>query len=182
MLFPPPPKNYIICADPLEKMLPLTYETIEEIATQWVDAPILKVDTLYDLEVWIMYTRYKRELPIYKFYFDDPEKHQLYISSKTGEVQQYTTRRQRFYAWIGTIPHKLYFPALRKHTPLWIRTITITSLIAFLVCLTGLIAGLYRYYRQYKKMGPSRLLTGRLPGSGTTYLGYGSLFFLSPGP
>lgn len=132
-------------------MLPLTYKTIEEIATQWVDAPILKVDTLYDLEVWIMYTRYKRELPIYKFYFDDPEKHQLYISSKTGEVQQYTTRRQRFYAWIGAIPHKLYFPALRKHTPLWIRTITITSLIAFLVCLTGLIAGLYRYYRQYKK-------------------------------
>jgi hypothetical protein len=63
-----------------------------------------------------MYTRYLNEMPIYKLYFTNPEKQQLYISSKTGEVLQFTDKAQRSWAWLGAIPHKFYFPFIRQHT------------------------------------------------------------------
>jgi len=143
-------KTHVLCADSLQKKHPVTWETIQGEAHRWVDAPVLKLDTLHERDQWIMYTRYIRELPIYKFYYDDKEKHQLYISSKTGEVQQFTTSTERFWAWVGAIPHKFYFPFLRKHTDLWIDVLTIAGVIGLIASLTGLFAGIYVLRQRYK--------------------------------
>lgn len=124
--------------------------TIRAIAQRWSEKPISKIDTLAERDIWIMYNRYIKELPIYKIYFDDEEKHQLYISSKTGEVQQFTSFSERAWAYIGAIPHKLYIPALRKNTKLWADTVTVFSLIALFVGLSGLYVGIDACVRRYK--------------------------------
>jgi len=143
--------TYTFCIDTLHIPRSVTWETVQQVAHHWVDAPALRVDTLYERDIWIMYTRYIRELPIYKFYFDDDEKHQLYISSKTGEVQQFTTANERFWAWAGSIPHKFYFPFLRKNTDLWINVLTVSGVIGLIASLTGLFVGIYVLRQRYKQ-------------------------------
>lgn len=145
--------NYTFCADTNEIAKKVNYKAIENIAKTWVNAPVEKVDTLIDLEQWIMYSKYEKELPIYKFYFADENGSQLYIASKSGDVQQFTTSVQRFWAWIGAIPHTLYIPALRKHTQLWIDTITLLAMIGLVMCIGGIYVGVDAYYRRYKSKG-----------------------------
>ncbi len=131
---------------------PVLKPNIQQIAKLWVNAPIEKIDTLHEREQWIMYSSYKSMMPIYKFYFDDSEHHQLYIASKTGRVLQLTSRSQRIGAWFGPIPHMLYFPFLRKHTRVWINTLTVLGAIAFISVLLGMYVGLKLYFRKTKKI------------------------------
>ncbi len=130
---------------------PVLKPDIQSIVKSWIDAPILKIDTLHEREQWIMFSGYIRMMPIYKFYFDDNEKHELYIASKTGRVLQLTSRLQRIGAWFGPIPHMLYFPFLRKHTRVWINTLTVLGFIAFISVLLGMYIGIKLYFRKTKK-------------------------------
>lgn len=124
--------------------------SIQNIANKWSQGSISRIDTLVERDVWIMYNRYMKELPIYKVYFDDKEKHQLYIASKTGEVQQFTSFSERVWAYLGAIPHKLYIPALRKDTRVWANTVTVLSLISLFVGLTGFLVGIDACVRRYR--------------------------------
>lgn len=142
---------YKLLADTTQTIKEIDLNTIESIGLRWSKAPILKIDTLYERDIWIMYNRYIKELPIYKVYFDDEEKHQLYISSKTGEVQQFTSFSERAWAYIGAIPHKLYIPALRKNTDIWTNTVTILSIISLLAGTSGLYVGINVCVRRYRK-------------------------------
>jgi uncharacterized iron-regulated membrane protein len=146
--------DYTVCGEESQVIKPVTCETIDRIVKQWVDAPVLKIDTLNKRDIWIMYSRYLQEMPIFKYHFDDPEKHQLYIASRSGEVQQFTNKEQRFFAWVGSIPHKLYIPALRENTDNWILALTIGGVIALIAALSGLYIGvsiLRKRYRVKKK-------------------------------
>lgn len=126
-------------------------DAVAKIADRWSNGNIAKIDTLQERDIWIMYNRYMKELPIYKIHFDDNEKHQLYISSRTGEVQQYTTFSERAWAYVGAIPHKLYFPILRKHTEVWAETVTVLSILCLVAILTGVYLGVNVIIRSYKK-------------------------------
>lgn len=141
---------YTICGDTLQTVNPITRKTIEQVVKKWVDAPIAQIDTLKERDQWIMYSRYEAEMPIYKFYFNDVEKHQLYISSLTGEVQQLTNKEQRFWAWMGAIPHKFYIPVIRKETDTWITLLTVGGVIAMIAALSGMYIGIYALYRKYR--------------------------------
>ena len=145
--------SYTFCADTNQHVHKLDYQAVETIAKRWINAPIEKVDTLKELEQWVMYSKYEPELPIYKFYFSDEKHSQLYISSKSGDVQQFTNADQRFWAWIGAIPHTLYIPVLRKHTQLWIDTIMTLAIVGLVMCVGGIYVGIDAYYRRYKKKG-----------------------------
>lgn len=143
--------TYVLNVDTAEAVKPITFQTIQEIACRWVDAPVLWVDTLHEREQWILYTRYDKAMPIYKFHFDDEAKTELFVSGKTGEVQQLTTRSERFWAWVGAIPHKLYIPSLRMHTEVWQNTISIISGICLLAAFSGWVLGICLWIKRYRK-------------------------------
>ncbi len=128
-----------------------TYEQIKEYAQRWNDAEIVQVDTLRELDQWIPFGRLKKEFPIYKFYFGDKDKHQLYISSRTGEALQFTDENNRFWAWLGAIPHWVYFTSLRQNSQLWIDVVVWLSGIGSLMCLSGIILGVRSYIVQYRR-------------------------------
>lgn len=141
---------YAVCGNSLQKVKPVTGTTITEVAKKWVDAPIARIDTLHERDIWIMYSRYLEEMPIYKFYFDDKDKHELYISARSAEVQQFTNKEQRFWAWVGSIPHKFYIPVLRKNTEAWVLSLTIGGTVALITALLGMYIGIYTLYTRYK--------------------------------
>lgn len=122
---------------------PVTAASAEATARRWVSAPVAKTDTLHKREQWVLYSRYERDLPIYKFYFDDGARHELFVSGTTGEVLQLTDRSQRVWAWLGAIPHKLYLPCIRRDVEVWKYSITVGGLLCLLAALTGVVIGIH---------------------------------------
>lgn len=139
--------RYDLPADSTEQLPVVNRERIETIARLWCQAPIERIDTLQHLEQWIPFGFLKKELPIYKFYFNDKEKHQLYISSKSGDVLQFTSSSQRFWAWVGAIPHWVYFTMLRQDIQLWKTTVIWLSAVGCIMTIAGLYIGIYAFVR-----------------------------------
>ena len=75
------------------------------------------------LETADQWTLSIRRGPLLKYEVDDGQGTQLYVSPRAAEVVQATTRSDRAKAWIATIPHWLYFSALRQNQPLWFRIV-----------------------------------------------------------
>jgi uncharacterized iron-regulated membrane protein len=99
-----------------------------------------------DVDQWTLLQG--RQLPLHKFRVSDDAGTELYVSPATGEVAVMTTRKGRALAWISTIPHWLYFTALRTNQPLWYRTVVWTSTLACVLALIGLVLGLTQWRRQ----------------------------------
>lgn len=145
--------KYDLPADSAEQLPTITWQRIEDVARLWCKASVEKVDTLQKLDQWIPFGFLKKELPIYKFYFNDKEKHQLYISSQSGEVLQYTSSSQRFWAWMGAIPHWVYFTWLRQDKDLWVNSVIWLSGIGCIMTIAGLYVGIYVFIRVRRKKG-----------------------------
>jgi uncharacterized iron-regulated membrane protein len=86
--------------------------------------------------------RLVRDRPLYRFEFDDPERTNIYVSSTTGQVVHWTTATQRFWNWLGTIPHWLYFVDLRSNPPLWSEVVIWTSILGTFLTVIGLYLGI----------------------------------------
>ena len=148
--------GYDIPADSTETLPVIDCERIKKTASLWCAAPVLKVDSLYSLDQWIPFGSLKKEFPIYKFYFSDPEQHELYISSKSGEVLQYTDKDSRLWAWLGAIPHWVYFASLRQDAELWIKVVVWLSGIGCIMCIAGIYLGIrdFRLARKRRLVSP----------------------------
>jgi hypothetical protein len=85
--------------------------------------------------------------PLLKFAANDSRGTELYVSTVTGEVAQATTRADRVAAWISTIPHWLYFSALRLNQSLWYRIVVWLSALACVLTLLGLVLAFAQYRR-----------------------------------
>lgn len=142
---------HTVCSDTTQVVKPVNFDAVRTVAERWIDAPIRRVDTLHQREQWVLYSRYERVLPIYRFYFDDPERHELFISGKTGEAQQLTDATSRFWAWVGAIPHKFYLPFIRRDLTWWKTSITIGGLFCLIAALTGLYIGITVLIKRHKK-------------------------------
>lgn len=135
----------------VQQVKPLTFATVQAEAAKWSDAPVMRVDTLHEREQWVLYSKYDRMMPIYKFYFDDEQQTELFVSGKNGEPIQLTTLEQRFWAWVGAIPHKLYFPYIRKDVDRWKAWIVASGSICLVASLSGFILGLYLLINRYRQ-------------------------------
>ena len=94
-----------------------------------------------------------RQMPQHKFVLDDQAGTQVYVSAIIGDVTMVTTRTSRALAWIGTIPHWLYFTALRMNQPVWYQIVVWTSGVGCILALLGLILGVTQY-RWSRPRGP----------------------------
>jgi hypothetical protein len=81
--------------------------------------------------------------PMFKYSFPDGQ--QVYVNGTTGDVVQYTTTASRFWAWLGAIPHWLYFTPLRKHQQEWFSFVVYSSLIGTIAALMGVVIAIWMY-------------------------------------
>lgn len=130
-------------ADSTQSLPTIDAAYLRRVAATWCDAPIAAVDTLRDLDQWIPFGRLREELPILRFRFADADHTQLYVASRTGEVLQRTTLKERIWAWLGPIPHWVYFTRLRQDADLWRRTVIWLSGIGCIMVIAGLYVGIY---------------------------------------
>ncbi|MDE6249859.1 MAG: PepSY domain-containing protein [Paramuribaculum sp.] len=140
-----------VCTPSGNPLPPVTFADAYATASRWLDAPIARVDTLTERDQWIMYSRYLDELPIYKFFYDDSDGSELYVASRSAEPLQFTTRESRFWAWIGAIPHKLYFPALRADVDSWKTWLHTGATICLIASVTGLYVALLLWIKTRRR-------------------------------
>jgi len=88
--------------------------------------------------------------PLHRVAIDDAAATEVYISAKTGEVVLATTRAQRIWNWLGTVPHWIYFTPLRANQPLWRQVILWTSGPTILLGVTGIWIGILRLRSKYR--------------------------------
>ena len=141
---------YIIPADSTEKIPAIDEGRIQSIQKIWCSSPITRIDSMYTLDQWIPFGRLKSDYPIYKYHFDDKEKHELYISSQTGEVLQFTDSDLRFWGWLGAVPHWVYYTLLRQYRDLWWWVVVLSAGIGCFMSLGGIYLGI-EYYRINKR-------------------------------
>lgn len=124
-----------------------TYSEIYNYASNLNTSTISRIDTIHSLDRWLPYDKYIVDFPAYKFHYKDSLQSELYVSSLSGEGIQYTNSDNRFWAWIGAIPHWLYIANLRHNTDLWKGIVIWLSGIGSLLCITGLIIGFRSFYK-----------------------------------
>jgi len=155
----------MIYADSGEEQLRVSAEMAGRIASAWTAQPVgaAKTESLQDVDQWTVQGGLRNLRPLWKYSWPNGE--QVYVSGASGEVVQYTTSASRFWAYLGAIPHWLYFTPLRKHQPEWSRLVIWTSGIGAVVALMGIAIGvwMYSFSKRYQYDGVPTSLPYRGP-------------------
>ena len=94
--------------------------------------------------------RLRRERPLYRIVFDDPEQTNIYVSGANAKVVHWTTATERFWSWIGAIPHLLYFADLRSSVVLWTEIVIWASVLGTFLTVLGLYLGITQFKARAK--------------------------------
>jgi hypothetical protein len=145
------PRAVTVFADDGSVLKPLRRDGAAAVAQQFAGVPASAV--VFDRQVdaadqWTMGSR--REVPLYKFRIEDGKGTELYVSPRNAEVVQATTTKTRALAWVGTIPHWIYFSSLRANQPLWYKLVVWLSSLACVLAVLGLVLA----FTQFRKSKP----------------------------
>lgn len=148
----------LIYADTGEEQLEVSSAMAARLASAWVGQPaeLARTEIVNEADQWTLQVR--TLLPAWKFSW--PDGRHVYVSRFRGEVIQYTTPDTRFWAYLGSIPHWLYFAPLRRHTSVWAQFVIWSSGLATLTAIIGIAIGIWTYSpsKRYLHNGtPSRI-------------------------
>ncbi|MCP3416078.1 PepSY domain-containing protein [Bradyrhizobium brasilense] len=93
---------------------------------------------------WSVTTRFDTLRPLHLIGLGDADGTELYVSSRSGEIALDTTRCERIWNWLGSIPHWIYPTVLRKDGPLWRDLVLWISGVCLVVAITGFWIGVLR--------------------------------------
>jgi len=185
----------LVYADTGEERREVTTQMVERVASAWSGLPSAKarVEAMQEPDQWTVQLRLQDLKPLWKYSWPDGQ--QVYVSQASGEVVQYTTTASRWGAYVGAIPHWLYFAPLRRHPARWSRIVISTSAIGTVTALLGLIVGIwvysprnrYRYggtstaipYRRWKRW---HTIVGLVFGAGALTWAFSGMLSMDPFP
>jgi PepSY-associated TM region len=185
----------LVYGDTGERRGDVSAEHAGRIASDWTGqtASAATVVTLDDADQWTVPGSFRSLRPLWKYSWPNGE--QVYVSPRSGEVVQYTTRSSRVGAYLGPIPHWLYFTPLRKHQSRWSNVVIYTSGIGTVSAMLGVIVGfvVLSPSKRYRDAGrPTRIpyagykrwhmVLGLLAGAGAITWAYSGMLSMDPYP
>lgn len=137
----------LICVSAVtgEPLRPLSAQQAVTVAERFTGHKIVAVEGPFDYDQWTVHDRYDRHRPYYKVSVDDPSGTSIYVSARSGEVLQRTTRKQRAWNRVGAVIHWLNPTMLRKHDGVWHWTIWSLALAGITLIVMGVWLGVVRY-------------------------------------
>ena len=168
---------------------------VDRAAARWVGRPVGEAQKalVEDVDQWTVGGAGRSQRPLYKYSWPDGQ--QAYVSGVTADVVQYTTTSSRFWAYLGAIPHWLYFTPIRKNAPEWFSFVVWSSLIGTVAALMGVVIAVWMYsprqrYRHagaptsipYKGWKRWHTITGLIFGVVTTTWAFSGLLSMGPFP
>jgi hypothetical protein len=108
------------------------------------DAGALRYDAyLTEPDQWSLESR--ALFPLHRIALGDPADSYLYIGDRVGDAVLKTTRSERRWAYAGAVIHWIYVTPFRRHASLWAQTIIWLSLAGCVMCILGLVWGIWRF-------------------------------------
>lgn len=122
-----------------------------DIAAAFGNAPISRIEQV-ERDQWTVGGGFNRYRPLWKVALNRPDGLVLYVASTTGTVVLDTDRTERFWNWLGSVPHWIYPTVLRQDQPLWRQVILWTSGAGIIGAVSGMWVGVLRMRlrRRYK--------------------------------
>jgi PepSY-associated TM region len=117
---------------------------------------VVEVETL-DQDQWTVAGGFDAHRPLHRVRLEGRERRDLYVSSTTGAVVQDTDANERFWNWLGSVPHWIYPTILRQNQPAWRQVVIWVSGPCILVAITGIWIGILR-----TRVGERRFRGGRM--------------------
>jgi hypothetical protein len=103
---------------------------------------------------WTINNRFDTTGVLHRIGLGDAAGTQVYVAEATGEIVQKTDRASRFWGYAGPVMHWFYFTPLRAgRAPLWNNLVVYGSVVGCILCVLGLVIGLYRFSaaRRFKR-------------------------------
>lgn len=135
----------LVYADTGEQQGVASPELMRRVAGRWTGqhTDAVTIEPVREVDQWTVQGPLRTLRPLWKFSWPDGE--QVYVAQRSGEVVQYTTTASRIGAYLGPIPHWLYFTPLRQHQSQWTAVVVWTSGAATIAALLGLAVGVWMY-------------------------------------
>jgi hypothetical protein len=143
-----------VYADTGERQFAASSGMMARVASAWSrQAAGSATVTEIDVDQWTVEGTFRALRPLWKYSWPNGE--EVYVSQVTGEVVQYTTTASRVGAYLGPIPHWLYFTPLRRHRGAWSALVIGLSAAATVAAMLGLLVGalVYSPRRRYRLAG-----------------------------
>ena len=131
-----------VFADTGELLLDIDAVQAQTIAAAFVRLPENRLHHVARLTRPDQWSLTLRQGPMHKFTVDDDAGTEVYVSEWNADVTVLTTRGSRALAWVGAIPHFLYFAPLRLNQPLWRQVVLWTSGVGIVLALLGITLGI----------------------------------------
>ena len=138
-------RESIVYADDGEAVTSCPPDLTLRIASEWTGRPAAtaKQEVKNEEDQWTVSGEFRALRPLRKYSWADGQ--QVYVSTVTCEVVQYTTRMSRLGAYLGPIPHWLYFTPLRRRAALWSHVVIWAAGLGTAAALLGLLVGVWIY-------------------------------------
>jgi hypothetical protein len=138
-------EDAVVYADTGEPRRAVSRDVLDRIASAWTGRPAAdaRVTEMTDADQWTVQGPLRTLRPLFKYSWPNGE--QAYVAQASAEVVQYTTTRSRIGAYLGPIPHWLYFTPLRVHQQAWSRVVIWTSGIGTIATILGIVVGVWMY-------------------------------------
>ena len=94
--------------------------------------------------------------PLFKVSLEGDDGLELYVSSTAAEVVRDTRRAERFWNWIGAVPHWIYPTVLRQFPKAWNQVVVWLSIPGVLLAATGLVLGIWQLFLNRTRWIPYR--------------------------
>jgi uncharacterized iron-regulated membrane protein len=132
----------------------LSAEQAGVVAERFSGQAIIAVKGPFDYDQWTVHDRYDAYRPYYRVSVDDSPGTSVYVSARSGEILQRTTRKQRAWNRVGAVVHWLNPTILRKHDGVWGWTMWSLALAGIALIAMGVSLGVVRYVNLKRSRRP----------------------------
>jgi hypothetical protein len=109
-------------------------------------ANVRYLDSRTEPDQWTITNRFSSTGTLHRVSLGDAARTEVYVAEATGEIAMKTDRSSRFWGYAGPVMHWFYFTPLRvARAPLWNDLIVYGSVIGCVLCVLGIVIGLYRF-------------------------------------
>ncbi len=147
-------------------------------ARRLVHADVDSVAGPYYDDQWIVTEKFNPYRPFFRVDLNDPSGSHVYISERTGEALQVTTRVQRVANYAGSIVHWIYPTILRRYPAAWSYTVWAISLVGIAMAVAGITLGCCRSWSSLRSVRKPGISPFRKLFRLHHVLGLGAGFFL----
>ena len=149
------PLWHVIDAQSAKLVAPLSPEAAKAVAETFSGRRAVSVQAI-DRDQWTVPQGLNPFRPLLRVEMDSPDGLELYVSPAAGEVVRDTRREERFWNWLGAVPHWIYFTELRRYPEAWHNVVVWLSIPGVILAVTGIVLGIWHLFLNQVRWIPYR--------------------------